>query len=58
MNEETYNLLYKILSDRIRFWRDKNPAAASSYESARIMLGYARDNDVEGLSQFDYYGEG
>jgi len=54
MSEEAYELLRKILSDRVEFWQDRDPATSNTYANALDMLTVAHSNNLNGLSQFDY----
>lgn len=73
MKPETVVLLLKIISDRANWWTEKAiqmraqngnevirgnaMGEMSAYQNVESMLMYALNDDIEALSQFDYYGE-
>lgn len=73
MKPETVELLLKIISDRANWWTEKaiqmrarngNEVTLSNaigemsaYQNVESMLMYALNDNIEALSQFDYYGE-
>lgn len=73
MKPETVELLLKIISDRANWWTEKAiqmraqdgneiirgnaMGEMSAYQNVESMLMYAFNDDIEALSQFDYYGE-
>lgn len=73
MKPETIELLLKIISDRANWWtkkaiqmraqngneviRGNAMGEMSAYQNVESMLMYALNDDIEALSQFDYYDE-
>ena len=73
MKPETIELLLKIISDRANWWAEKAiqmraqdgnevirgnaMGEMSAYQNVESMLMYALNDDIEALSQFDYYRE-
>lgn len=54
-NNEAFTLFYKIIRDRAEYC--DNILAQCAYKSVLSMFEYARENNIECLRQFDYYGE-
>lgn len=63
--EDTMKLYKKILTDRVRFYKEKYMEEArpqdwhtyQTYQNALDMFEYAEADDFAGLAQFDYMGE-
>ena len=63
--ENTMKLYKKILTDRVRFYKEKYMEEArlqdwhtyQTYQNALDMFEYAEAGDYAGLAQFDYMGE-
>lgn len=54
MTKEAYELLKKILSDRVRIYQDSDVSRSQAYQNALDMIEYAQQDNLECLSQFDY----
>ena len=56
--ENLLDMLERMLRERVAYHeKHKEFGASVAYTSALMMLRYARDNNYEGLANFDYYGE-
>lgn len=56
--EELLNMMERMLRERVAYHQEhEDYEAANAYSSSLFMLQYARDNNYEGLANFDYYGE-
>lgn len=54
MKDEALDLIIKILLDRVVFYEKyENYDVASAYSTALDLLGYAVDDNIECLKQFD-----
>ncbi len=60
MTDTALELLLKLYTDRANWYGKQYPnyyTEASCYGNALDMLVMAINNDIEGLRQFDYFGE-
>ena len=63
--ENTMKLYKKILTDRVRFYKEKYMKEGhpqdwhtyQTYQNALDMFEYVEADDLAGLAQFDYMGE-
>lgn len=57
MNEKMYKILHHMIEARRDYWREHKLSCAWPFADALDLLEYAHNEDIDALSQFDFFPE-